>query len=147
MPLPTDVRPIAAELYFLPIELRMPLKFGAETMTSVTCARVKLTVQGRNGRTAEGWGETPLSVTWVWPSKHSYEARHAALKRFCEQLAGAWAEFTHSGHALVVGHEFLDRELPRLLDQFNAKLDGSLAPMPLLAALVCCSPFDIALHD
>ena len=64
---PTNVRPAAARLYFLPVQTRMPLKFGAETLTSVTCARVALTVQGADGRTANGWGETPLSVQWVWP--------------------------------------------------------------------------------
>ena len=37
----------------------MPLKFGHETVESVACVRVSLTVRGRDGRTAEGWGETP----------------------------------------------------------------------------------------
>ncbi len=36
MPKPTDVRPVAVELYFLPIQARMPLKFGPETTTEVT---------------------------------------------------------------------------------------------------------------
>ena len=68
MPKPTDIRPVAVELYFLPIKTRMPLKFGPEVTTEVTCARVKMTVEDRAGRRAEGWGETPLSVQWVWPS-------------------------------------------------------------------------------
>ena len=34
----TDVRPIAAAVYFLPIKTRMPLKFGPEVTTEVTCA-------------------------------------------------------------------------------------------------------------
>ncbi len=68
MPKPTDIRPIAATLYFLPVQTRMPLKFGPEVTTEVTCARVQLTVADRQGRTATGWGETPLSVQWVWPS-------------------------------------------------------------------------------
>ena len=72
MPKPTDVRPVAVELYFLPIKARMPLKFGPETTTEVTCARVKLTVEDSHGRRAAGWGETPLSVQWVWPSHLSY---------------------------------------------------------------------------
>ena len=64
---PCDVRPVAATLYFLPVEMRVPLKFGAETLGHVVCARVRLRVEDRNGRSAEGWGETPLSVAWVWP--------------------------------------------------------------------------------
>jgi len=145
MPLPTDIRPIACELYFLPIELRMPLKFGTETTTSVTCARVKITARDRNGREAHGWGETPLSVAWVWPSTLSYEARHQAMKQFCIRLTGAWASFNTMGHAMDVGHAFWERELPRLLKEFNQTLE--IGPMPLLGALVCASAFDIALHD
>ena len=67
MPKPTDVRVREAALYFLPIQTRVPFKFGTETMTQVTCARVRLRVEGADGRTAEGWGETPLSVQWSGP--------------------------------------------------------------------------------
>ena len=80
---PTDVRPVAAALYFLPVTTRVPLKFGREVMTEVTCARVRLTVADSSGRTADGWGETPLSVQWVWPSGLSYAERHDALLDFC----------------------------------------------------------------
>ena len=43
----TDVRATGAELYLLPVTSRMPLKFGPETLTTVTCARVRVTVRGR----------------------------------------------------------------------------------------------------
>lgn len=144
---PTDVRPIATTLYFLPLETRVPLKFGTETLTHVTCARVNLKVKGSDGCTAEGWGETPLSVQWVWPSKEPYEERHQALKDFCVKLAEAWAEFHEHGHALEVGHAFLENALHGLLRAFNAEQRKGREPMPHLAALVCCSLFDIALHD
>ncbi|MDY0091776.1 MAG: hypothetical protein RBT80_03660 [Candidatus Vecturithrix sp.] len=36
----TDITPKDVRLYFLPVETRVPLKFGPETVTSVTCARV-----------------------------------------------------------------------------------------------------------
>ncbi|MCK4374296.1 MAG: hypothetical protein KAX19_03170, partial [Candidatus Brocadiae bacterium] len=140
----TNVRASAASLYFLPVQTRVPLKFGPETLTHVTCARVRLRVQGTGGRSAEGWGETPLSVQWVWPSSLGYEERHEALKAFTVGLAEAWAAFDAAGHPVEVGHAFQQAELRRLLDEFNS---GRAEPMPWLAALVCCSPFDIALHD
>src|SRR5690348_17093397 len=86
----SDIRPIGAALYFLPIQTRLPLKFGPETLTHVTCARVCLKVANQNGETAEGWGETPLSVQWVWPESTPYESRHDALKKFCIRVAESW---------------------------------------------------------
>ena len=144
---PRDVRPSASVLYFLPIKTRVPLKFGPEITTEVTCARVRLTVSDSRGRTAEGWGETPLSVQWVWPSALPYEARHDVLKRFCVALAAAWASFPVSGHPIEVGHAFAERVLPGLLDEMNRARGPDAEPMPWLAALVCASAFDLALHD
>ncbi len=143
---PTDIRAAATELFFLPVETRVPLKFGPGTLTHVTCARARLTVRLGNGSTATGWGETPLSVQWVWPSALPYEPRHQALKEFCVRLAKAWAAFDASGHSLELGHDFQQTELPKLLEAFNADSPAG-EPMPWLAALVCCSLFDIALHD
>jgi L-alanine-DL-glutamate epimerase-like enolase superfamily enzyme len=149
-PRPSDVRPCAATLYLLPVETRVPLKFGSETLTSVSCARVCLEVETGDGRRVKGWGETPLSVQWVWPSAAPYETRHTALKDFTRRLAGVWDEGHPWGHALEVGHAFLAGRLPHLLEAFNAArraADPDAEPMPWLAALVCCAPFDIALHD
>ena len=145
----TDVRPVGAALYFLPVQTRMPLKFGTETLTYVTCARVRLRVRDREGREADGWGETPLSVQWVWPSALSYEERHEALKQFSIGLALEWGKFQETGHPMEVGHAFISERLPALLQDFNArrKRHGQEEPMPWLAALVCCSAFDLALHD
>jgi len=143
----TDVRPISTTLYFLPVKTRVPLKFGPETLTSVTCARVCMRVRDRHGRVGEGWGETPLSVQWVWPSALSYAERHEALKSFCMMLAEAWADFEEMGHPIEVSHTFQQHVLPDLLKEMNERRGCGAEPMPWLAALVCCSAFDIALHD
>jgi hypothetical protein len=50
-----DVRVVGSTLGFLPVETRVPLKFGAETPTEVPCARVRLRACDAAGRTAEGW--------------------------------------------------------------------------------------------
>jgi len=146
VPKPSDVHPIGAELYFLPFENRVPLKFGLETVTHGVCARVRIRVADATIRTADGWGETPLSVTWAWPSTLSFEEREEAMKTLCEALTRAWADFDERGHPMEIGSAFLESELPRLLDEANAKRQGA-EPMPWLAALICCSAFDIALHD
>ncbi|MEX2016526.1 MAG: enolase C-terminal domain-like protein [Candidatus Hydrogenedentales bacterium] len=152
------VQIVATELYFLPVRTRVPLKFGAETLTEVTCARARVRVRNRHGREAEGWGETPLNVQWVWPSALSYAVRHNALADLCVRLAAAWARFGEWGHALEVGHRFLEDMLPGELAEANAAAGtrtGTSLPhadplredIPRLAALACCSPFDQALHD
>jgi len=143
----TDVRVIATALYFLEIKNRIPLKFGPETTTEVTCARVRVRVTDRSGRTAEGWGETPLNVQWVWPSSLPYARRHERLKAFCIRLAEAWAAFPETGHPVEVGHDFKERELPTLREKADVGEGASGEAMPWLAALVCCSLFDIAVHD
>ena len=143
---PTDIRCVGAELYFLPVHTRLPLKFGSETVTYVTCARSRVRVADTRGRTAEGWGETPLSVTWVWPSSLPYEERHTAMKDFCVRLARVWVGFDALGHALEVGQDFLEHALPGVLREFNEQRPEH-EPMPWLAALVCCSVFDQGLHD
>jgi L-alanine-DL-glutamate epimerase-like enolase superfamily enzyme len=142
----TDVRAIGAELYLLPVTTRMPLKFGPETLTTVTCARVKLTVRDRNGREAEGWGETPLSVQWTWPGQLSFAERHDAMVDFSKRLAAAWTNAGLWGHSLEIGYRFQREVLPALVADFNRDLPTN-AHMPYLAALVSSSAFDIALHD
>jgi L-alanine-DL-glutamate epimerase-like enolase superfamily enzyme len=143
---PTDVRPIGATLYLLPVETRVPLKFGAETLTRIVCARVRMRVRDRQGRTAQGWGETPLSVQWVWPGSLSYGLRLRAMIAMCRRLAQAWARFDTFGHPLEVGIDFQREALADARRQTSDELRPP-DPLPHLAALVCCSPFDIALHD
>jgi L-alanine-DL-glutamate epimerase-like enolase superfamily enzyme len=125
----------------------VPLKFGPETLTHVTCARVCVKVADRQGRTAEGWGETPLSVQWVWPSKIPYEERHQALQQFCVELTDLWASVRSHGHPIEIGHDFQETVLGSWLKGFNQRSRRGKEPMPWLAALVCCSPFDLAIHD
>ena len=119
MPKPADIRPVAAELYFLPVQTRVPLKFGPGIVTHVTCARARVTVESVDGRRADGWGETPLSVQWVWPSSAACEERHEALRAFCIELAKAWAGSDAAGHAMEVGCAFLHERLGDLLAGFK----------------------------
>lgn len=144
---PTDIRVIGARLYFIPIQMRIPLKFGTATVTSVTCARACVRVADRSGRAAEGWGETPLSVQWAWPGKTAYEVRQQMLKNCCARLGEAWVKFGEFGHPLEIGYDFQDKMLPTCLEELNRGGNRAGDPMPWLAALICCSVFDQAIHD
>jgi len=125
----------------------MPLKFGTEILSSVTCARVKVTVQNKLGEQSHGWGETPLSVQWVWTSNTEYSIRYDSLLEFCEFIKIRWESFDYFGHCIEIGHELIMKDLPQALKQFNLGKKVDSEPMPWLAALVCASPFDIAIHD
>jgi L-alanine-DL-glutamate epimerase-like enolase superfamily enzyme len=136
----TDVRAIGAELYLLPIQLRVPLKFGRETLTEVTCARAKLTVEDRRGRRASGWGETPLSVQWAWPSPLPYQERLRVMVDYCRALAAKSAA-DGFGHPIELTATWMaSGSTPPATKHATSQL-------PLLARLVCASVFDQALHD
>jgi hypothetical protein len=150
-----DIRITGCRLFFRPITNRVPLKFGPELTTSVVCARTNMRVSaagdaapgnGAAGREASGWGETPLNVAWVWPCGLSYEYRLGRLKDFCVRLSKAWAQCPCRGHPMEIGREFIDHELRELWKDCNLECGGG-NEMPWLAALVCNSLFDIALHD
>jgi len=106
-----------------------------------------MTVTNKQGQTAQGWGETPLSVQWAWPSNLGYQERCETMQLFCRMLAEAWAQFDRQGHPIEIGSDFIESILRNLLDQLNRQRGEQTEPMPYLAALVCCSAFDIALHD
>ncbi len=135
----------AISLSFVPVVTRMPLKFGDQTLTEVSCARVGLEVESE-GRTATGWAETPLSVAWVWPSSLGYQEREDRLKGFCEVLRVDLVGKLEEGHPFVAGHRYLEDQLQDRLDEENTGREEGVH-MPHLAALVCLSAFDLALYD
>jgi L-alanine-DL-glutamate epimerase-like enolase superfamily enzyme len=145
-----DVKVSGVRLYFIPVTMRVPLKFGPEITTDVTCARAAVRVEDEEGRFAWGWGETPLMAQWFWVSSIPFAERLSYVKEFTLSLARAWRDFEMRGHSLEIGHAFQHDLLPGLLDRYNQKRrekNPDQEPMPWLAALVCCSAFDIALHD
>ena len=138
--------PESLALYFIDVRAEAPFRFGGETLERVTCARVMFEVQGSAGGVFRGWGESPLSAQWAWPGNVPLARREAALREFCCEILDAWSGCRDSGHPLELGHSFLREALPGLLDSFNSRRDTE-SGMPYLAALICCAPFDMALHD
>ena len=68
------------------------------------------------------------------------QAVHRAARR-------GLGRFDVSGHPIEVGEAFTERGPARLLDALNRERGPGAEPMPWLAALVCSSAFDLALHD
>ena len=127
-----------ANVDFVTVPLRVPLKFGAETVTGLCDALVEVEAYG-----SRGLGETPLSASWGWPSAElSYSFREERMKAFCRLLAKRWT--WPDCDPMCSNCLFIRDGLPKLLEEFNA---GEGCEMPQLAALICASAFDIALHD
>ena len=141
----TDVRVRGAAAWLLPVRMRVPLKFGSQVQDSLTCVRVAVAVEDRQGRRGVGWGESPLSVQWAWPSAADYGRRQSAMIRLAVACAGAIADFAEQGHALEIGDSFRHSVLPSLAADCG---DPDLPePIPELASLVCLTPVDLAIHD
>ncbi|NQW49211.1 MAG: mandelate racemase/muconate lactonizing enzyme family protein [Planctomycetes bacterium] len=140
----TDIRVTGTALFLLPVKLRVPLKFGGQVVEEVTCARVAAEVCTSQGLRAVGWGETPLAVQWGWPSSLPYPVRRDAMVRLAAACAEAICDFPEKGHAMAIGHAF---EAHRLDDLALAAAGESIEAIPRLAALICLSPLDLAIHD
>lgn len=125
-------------LQFIPIKMRLALKFGAETIDSIRIAHVELNAYGETGI-----GETPLSVAWAWPSELSFSFREKIMLDFCRLLEEEYT-IDETMDPMSSGYVFLTERLGGLLHSFNK---AHQVEMPHLAALICTSAFDIALHD
>ena len=142
----TDCTVQGSRLYFIPIKTRVPLKFGAETLDSVVLARTEITVRGEDGRTAAGWGETPLSAQWAWPSDLPVTRRTELMQELCVAIARKIGDVDRSGHPVEIGREILEKFLPGVVSELNGNLNDD-EQVPHLAGLICCSLFDVAIHD
>lgn len=125
-----------AVLELIPVTMRLPLKFGAETVDSITCARVRIEISD-GVRSATGIGETPISVAWGWPSKTlGFAYREERMLDFCRRNTEKWRGAQFDGHAIEFGRDF-----------FETSLFEKESELPRLAQLICGSAPDIALHD
>lgn len=125
--------------YYLPVRTRTPYRFGNQSLDKVTCLRVGMRVEAAGGgRTATGWGETPLSIPWAWPGG-DFQARHDAVLDLCASFRTELACFPVTGHPLEIMTAFQEAHLHRLRKAGEG--------IPYLPALVSLSAFDLALYD
>jgi len=146
MSFPTDIRIREVEPWFRLIKARTPLKFGGVVMESVLYAAIRVVVENRQGKVAEGWSAMPLADAWGWPSRVvPHGVREALMKRLCERYCKAVAQYSGFAHPVDIFLE-IEPELSRLSDELGQEAQVA-EPMPRLNALICSSPVDGALHD
>jgi len=133
----TDAAVCEVEISFRACRLRWPYRIGNIVIEDFPIAMAKVAVELGDGRRATGYGSTPLSVGWAWPDAGlDWREREKRMCNACVSLADAWRQVSVAGHPLELGFDFLEQ-----------RLAAAVPGLPELAALVCNSPFDLALHD
>jgi len=142
----TDIRLLELEPTFTEARLRTPLKFGTGVIKAVTCCTVRARVENGRGGVGEGWGQILLSDLWAWPSDLPHETRDAAMRQVVRHFCGELCrQATEPQHPLDL---YLEAKPLLLRTAAEVSRQQRLAePLPELAALVCGSPVDAALHD
>ena len=142
----TDIRIEAIHPGYADYTYRTPIKFGGTALDRVTLLNVECEVSTRDGRTARGFGSMPLGNVWAFPSRRlGYDATLGAMKSLAERVAAITAGHREYGHPIDLTWEL---EPEYLLAAQDVSRERQLEePIPVLAALVCASPFDAALHD
>ncbi|MGA7234589.1 MAG: mandelate racemase/muconate lactonizing enzyme family protein [Bryobacteraceae bacterium] len=143
-PFPNDMQVTEVRTSYEDFLYRTPIKFGGNVVDRVTLLNVNCTVRGRTGKTAHGFGSTPLGNVWSFPS---HKLAYAQTLQAMKDLAGRIAKLTEAhgewGHPID-----LTLALEPSYSQAAADISRGLAePIPPLCTVVTASPFDAALHD
>ena len=146
--LPTDIRILEIEHRFEETPFTTPLKFGTGTIEKITCLNVRVRVENRLGKWADGIGQVLLSVIWAFPSQAiSLRKRDCILRELGEEygkrLFGVLKD--EYVHPLYTYHT--QQELLCELEAEMMAMHSLSEPVPHLAGLMCSSPWDAALHD
>ncbi len=142
----TDIAIREVEHFFTDEKAREPLKFGAVVVSEATYCHIRVRVENRNGKTADGWGAIFLVDFWAFPSKVvDHPQRDAAMRQFVERFCRRAADYQEFGHPIDIYLE-LEKALPAVAEEVTKNL-ALAEPFPYLAALVSGSPLDAALHD
>ncbi len=142
----TDIRVDQVSFGLEDFRYRTPIKFGGIVLDRVTLLNANVTVSTRGGRRSRGFGSMPLGNVWAFPSKLlKYDETLAAMKALAERVAQILGDHKSFGHPI---------DLTVALEPYyeDAALEVQAAlhlpeKIPVLATLVCASPFDAALHD
>ncbi|MCK5733199.1 MAG: mandelate racemase/muconate lactonizing enzyme family protein [Candidatus Latescibacteria bacterium] len=142
----SDVKVLEVESQFKEEAFRVPLKFGTGLIRTITSFTVRVKVETRGGRTADGWGNILLSDLWGFPSAVlSHEERDRAMREVSLRYARMIEDYGRYAHPIDLYMETKSAIRP-LADEVGELLHLE-ERMPLLGALVCASPVDAAVHD
>lgn len=142
----SDIRIVDIEAAFEDQRFRFPLVLSTGAIAEITYADVRIVVENRAGRSAEGFGGILLSDLWAFPEP---SLDHDTKDRLMRRMVSRWRELLLAvdGYAdpLQLARA-LEGSMPDVLGgigrEFALRVD-----VPELAGLVALSPFDAAVHD
>ncbi len=142
----TDIRILEATCSTQQIDYRTPIKFGGRIVNDVVLFDVRVRVETRDGRVAEGTGSMPIGNVWAWPTDAvSGEDTQQAMISLGERLTQQASDYQGAGHPLEITHELATGQAAT---EAAVRQSKQLAEaMPRLAQLVAASPLEAAIHD
>ncbi len=146
MPKPTDIRILNVGYDFEEHKYRTPLKFGGVPTDRCVLFNVRMRVQTRAGKEAEGKGSMPLGNVWAFPPRYApFDQSLTAMKKLAELAVRATQDCTLCAHPLELS-EVLEPEFLRIADALSNTMQLA-SPIPKLCTVVTTSPIDAAIHD
>ncbi len=147
MALATDIRVIEANTEHRSFRFRTPLELSTGKITEISQVRAAVRVADRGGRSAAGYGTIFLGDLWAWPSGRVHSPqRVAAMQALCDLLATGLPTVAEYAHPMQVGTALLGDYLHRCSAEVT-RARSLPEPISHLAAAVCLSPLDAAIHD
>ncbi len=115
-------------------------------MDNTLYCHVRVKVENRAGKVAEGWGAIFLADVWAWPQ---ISAGHATAEKLMQNYVEKWCKRVEStnefAHPIDLFWQLEPEMLPTAKSVCGAA--GINEEMPRMAALVAASPIDAAIHD
>jgi L-alanine-DL-glutamate epimerase-like enolase superfamily enzyme len=144
--LKSDIRVREVQPFFSYEKCRVPLKFGAVIMDELSYCHVRVEVENKAGAVACGWGSIFLAHMWAFPTKNiTPQKKDEAMKEIVTEFSKKVASYSSFAHPIDI-FLTLEPELMRITREVSQRF-ALPEEMPPLAALVCASPIDAALHD
>ncbi|NLA06365.1 MAG: hypothetical protein GX872_01895, partial [Firmicutes bacterium] len=142
----SDIRILNVDCEFKDEVFRVPLAFGSGVIDSITSFTVRVEVENRIGNHATGVGNVLLSDLWAFLAHNvSHERKDTAMREVGRLYARKILDYQEYAHPLDIYLETIE-DLKTIARQVEAEL-GLESPIPLLAAKLCASPVDAAIHD
>lgn len=142
----SDIRILSAKPHFREERARTPLKFGAVVVENCPYCQVKVEVENKEGEIASGYGGIFIMDQWAFPpSNVSHIMKNEVMCQLVNEFCKLVTDYKSYGHPIDI---FLHvrEDFQKVIGQVSEKMELE-EKIPFLAALVCASPIDAAIHD